>query len=109
MYPRAGAGRFWCVGHGRESDVRTIEDVVGHGAGGDGEARDELAQPPLPAARPPPALLRRCCCSTEIRAFTGTRRRRAVAVHSVQRFSPVGLRDTLRRQNTRIASRSGAL
>ena len=92
MYPRAGAGRCWYFGHFGESDVRTIEKVVGHGAGDDGEARDELAQPPLPAARPPPALLRRCCCSTEIRAFTGTRRRRAVAVHSVQRFSPVGLR-----------------
>ena len=92
MNPRAGAGRCWCLGHGWESDVRTIEQVVGHGAGDDGEARDELAQPPLPAPRPPSALLRRCCCSTEIRAFTGTRRRRAVAVHSVQRFSPVGLR-----------------
>ena len=57
----------------------TIKQVVGHGAGGDGEARDELAQPPLPAARPP-ALLRRCCCLTERRALTGTRRRRAVAV-----------------------------
>ena len=92
MNPRAGAGRCWDVGHGWESDVGAIKQVVGHGAGDDGEARDELAQPPLPAPRPPPALLRRCCCSTGIRAFTGTRRRRAVAVHSVQRFSPVGLK-----------------
>ena len=37
----------------------TIKQVVGHGAGDDGEARDELAQPPLPTPRPP-ALLRRC-------------------------------------------------
>ena len=43
----------------------TIKQVVGHGAGDDGEARDELAQPPLPAARPPPALLRRCLWSGE--------------------------------------------
>ena len=81
MYPRAGAGRCWCLGHGWESDVRTIKQVVGHGAGDDGEARDELAQPPLPAARPP-ALLR-CYCLTEIRALAGTRRRRAAAVLSV--------------------------
>ena len=72
MYPRAGAGRCKDVGHGWESDVGAIKQVVGHGAGGDGEARDKLAQPPLPAPRPPPALLRRCL--TESRALTGTRR-----------------------------------
>ncbi len=65
MNPRAGAGRCWDVGHFRESDVGTIKQVVGHGASDDGEARDELAQPPLPAPRPPPALLRRCLCSGE--------------------------------------------
>ena len=86
MYPRAGAGRCGYVGHGWESDVGTIKQVVGHGAGDDGEARDELAQPPLPAARPPPALLRRCLrCERPHRTRSmATRRWRMAPVLSVQ-------------------------